>query len=61
MNIYQKLMDKYIIKSTKSNIWEEIGGYKKQYRCTLYFNLVIIVLLTLKISIEREIGAPSHG
>ena len=60
-NIYQKLMDELIIKTKKSNFWEETDGCAKQYRCALYVYLMKNVSLKLKIIIYRAIGALVHG
>ena len=41
MNIYQKLMNEYIVKANKSTLWEEIDGCAKKYRCELAVYLMI--------------------
>ena len=53
-------MNSYIITSNDSTVWERIDGCKKQYRCTLSVYLMTTVLLTFKISIDKEIGVPGH-
>ena len=51
MNIYQKLMDEYMIKVNGSTIWDKIYGFENQYKCTLSVYFMVIVSLKLKISI----------
>ena len=57
-NIYQKLMDEYIIKENNSTVCEENIGFTKQYIRELAVYLMKIVLLTLKMSIYKSIGTP---
>ena len=60
VNIFQHLMDEYIIKPNESTIWEETDGCAKQYRYAIALYLMIFISLTLKIIIDREIVAPGH-
>ena len=61
MNIFQKFMEKHIIKANKLTVWKETDGCKKQYRCSFVVYLMIFFSLELKLSNDIEIGAPGHG
>ena len=43
MNLYQRLMYKYIIQPNQSTVWEETHGCAKKYRCALVGYLIKIV------------------
>ena len=48
-------------KSKQVNCLRGIYGCDNKYICALAIYLMKIVSLTLKISIDRSIGAPGHG
>ena len=43
MNLYQNLIDEYIIQENDSTVWGEIYCRLKQYRCALPVYLITII------------------
>ena len=60
VHLLKKTIDIRILVSVVSTVWEDTGGFSKQYRCALGIYLMTILSYLYGKIIDYKINSPGH-